>query len=245
MSCDAIISHLSKLRKIKLGFLCTPTDCHPIPEEAKLASEKEFANRWRKLCFTPIRFISNGRWLDRNMYCEPIHSDNGKDYYIVNAIVRRQGPNYVLAKRIQHWRSVLARSEGILVSTNIAPSSATSSVTHQRSFAWAYDGMDFFPPMEIFEEQTSSRLMGALLLHDLLNSQSSANPQVPLENQMEIFSDTAVHGGIWRMAYTMDSITEPSAAVHFVKLFLRSKATKFLVVIMITTPVGYRLYSRL
>ena len=35
LACDAIISKLASKRKdLAIAFLCTPTDCHPVPKEA-------------------------------------------------------------------------------------------------------------------------------------------------------------------------------------------------------------------
>ncbi len=40
----------------------------------------------------------------------PVKSADGKDeFYINDGIVVQQGPNYALAKRLQHWRAMLAR----------------------------------------------------------------------------------------------------------------------------------------
>lgn len=250
MSCDAICIFLTNLNwKINFAYLCTPTDCHPIPEEARDNSIQQYnQNSLSNLILSPVKVIGGGRWLKKNMNIDPIHgktySGEDKDYFIVNAIVSRQGPNYILAKRIQHWRAIYARANGFLVSTNIAPSTSTSSVVHQRSFAWAYDGMPFFPPMEIFDEKTSCQLMAILLMHDIQNPESKANPNNALDHPMELFSDCAVHGGIWRMAYTMDSITEPSAAIHFVKVFANSRLTKFGCFILLSA-VGYKISSKL
>ncbi len=46
-----------------------------------------------------------------------------------------------MAKRLQQWRAVLARSQGCTVSINIAPATATASVVHNKQFAAAYGGM--------------------------------------------------------------------------------------------------------
>ena len=61
----------------------------------------------------------------------------------------RQGPNYCLAKRIQHWRAIVARDEGHIVASNVAPSTATLSVVSNASFAVAYAGMHNFKPFEV------------------------------------------------------------------------------------------------
>jgi hypothetical protein len=121
---------------------------------------------------------------------------DGRTEHIVNALVVPQGPNYALAKTLQHWRAVVercvacpvitvrpcpapgfgerlserqsadnhlilsnallgacCRDQGHLVSSNIAPSTATISVVHNRSFAWAYGGYPYFVPMEIFNQE--------------------------------------------------------------------------------------------
>lgn len=49
-----------------------------------------------------------------------------------------QGPNYILAKRLQHWRAVIEFTKGHTISSNIAPSTATASVTSNAQFAAAY-----------------------------------------------------------------------------------------------------------
>lgn len=54
-----------------------------------------------------------------------------------------------LAKRLQHWRAMLAYQAGHVVSSNIAPSTATLSVVSNRTFAWAYGGMPYFKVVNI------------------------------------------------------------------------------------------------
>ena len=56
------------------------------------------------------------------------------------------GPNYALAKRMQHWRAMIAFDAGCTVSSNVAPSTATISVTSNKMFARAYIGMPYFKP---------------------------------------------------------------------------------------------------
>jgi len=41
---------------------------------------------------------------------------------------------------LQHWRAILSRSKGSLVSSNVAPATATASVVSNKSFALAYKG---------------------------------------------------------------------------------------------------------
>jgi hypothetical protein len=120
-----------------------------------------------------------------------------------------------LAKRMQHWRAVIARSKGSIVSSNVAPSTSTVSVTQNRTFAWAYEGMPYFKPYEIFAPETSKSVMIAILFHDLNNSESVANPKTKLANPNQLFSYGAFHGGTWRCAYEIDSIGESSVLLYF------------------------------
>eukprot|EP01047_Picozoa_sp_COSAG01_P004732 COSAG01_NODE_157_length_23722_cov_85.712568_16_plen_127_part_00 len=53
--------------------------------------------------------------------------------YLVDAVVPQQGPNYILAKRLQHWRAILTAAEGSNVSSSVAPATATASVLSNKA----------------------------------------------------------------------------------------------------------------
>jgi very-long-chain (3R)-3-hydroxyacyl-CoA dehydratase len=76
--------------------------------------------------------------------------------------------------------------------------------------------MKYFPPMEVFQQETSSAVMGALLVHDVQNERSSAHPTTVLSNPMCLFTETAVHGGAWRCAYKFNSLGVPSALLGLI-----------------------------
>jgi len=158
--------------------------------------------------------LSGGKFLRKNAK-KPVTAKNGENYYIVNGISVAQGPNYALAKRMQHWRAIIARSKGCIVSTNIAPSTSTVSVVHNRTFAWAYEGMPYFKPFEIFAPETSNAVMSALLFYDLNDPDSPASPKNKLSNPNQLFSYESFHGGVWRCAYEVDSIGEASVFIYF------------------------------
>ena len=108
-------------------------------------------------------------------YCKsnvlpPIEAKDGKKYYVVDGISVAQGPNYALAKRMQHWRAIIAHSIGCTVSSNIAPSTSTASVVQNRTFAWAYEGMPYFKPYEIATPEISNNVMTAILFSDLISN---------------------------------------------------------------------------
>lgn len=163
-----------------------------------------------------LSLLSGGKLLRKNAKA-PV-SGKGGDFYYVNGISVAQGPNYALAKRLQHWRAITARSKGCVVSSNIAPSTSTVSVVHNRTFAWAYEGMPYFRPFEIFAPETSNAVMSAMLLFDLNDPNSAGNPQTPLANPNQLFSFGGFHGGLWRCAYEVDSIGEASVFLYFGRL---------------------------
>jgi hypothetical protein len=165
-----------------------------------------------------MRFLSGGRYL-RNNAPEPFTDAQGQHSFdYVNGISVAQGPNYALAKRMQHWRAIVARSKGCIASSNIAPSTSTVSVVHNRTFAWAYEGMPYFKPFEIFAPETSNAVMSALLVYDLNDSKSVGNPKTKLDNPNQLFSYGSFHGGLWRCAYEVDSIGQASVLLYFSRM---------------------------
>eukprot|EP01061_Rhynchopus_euleeides_P042497 TRINITY_DN74125_c0_g1_i1.p1 TRINITY_DN74125_c0_g1~~TRINITY_DN74125_c0_g1_i1.p1 ORF type:complete len:721 (+),score=344.28 TRINITY_DN74125_c0_g1_i1:52-2214(+) len=207
---DAIIKDLVKTRKVKpaLAYLCTPTDAHVVPNSAMAMARQQYNRKpmWQGLCEVLLSF-AGGKFKMAKNFSKPVE---GTEHSVVDAIVADQGPNYILAKRLQHWRAILSRRDGCIVSTNIAPSTATKSVVSNKMFALAYQGMHNFKPVEVFYEDTSNAVMTALMLADLNDTTSAANPQSKLANPMCLFSDNSFHGGAWRCAYKFGAIGTPS-----------------------------------
>jgi len=217
VACDAIISRLCKAHKdTSIAFLCTPTDCHVIPDQAKEEMKKNYNNSplWIKL----LRTLGCGKILVKNALA-PVKQADGSEINIVDGIVTAQGPNYGLAKRIQHWRAVVARAEGHTVCSNVAPSTATKSVVSNAQFAAAYGGFHLIKPMEVMYQETSHAVMGCILVHDIRNPKSAANPSVKLANPLELFKYGAFHGGISRCGYKIDSIGEVCAVAFYLKQY--------------------------
>ena len=71
---------------------------------------------------------------------------------------------YRLAKRMQHWRSMVEYDTGHTVSSHIAPPTRTKSVLSNQIIGRAFGGMSFFEPNRPFDQETSSTLMAALLI---------------------------------------------------------------------------------
>ena len=203
MAADSVIVDLLDRRDdITLAFLATPTDVFMVP----MAAVEESRRRWDTrglsgLLQSPLRLL---RQFEPNY--PAIYADaRGREFGINDSLVPQQGPNYALAKRLQRWRALVARSAGTPVSVNVAPATRTASVVRNRALAAAYAGAGRFG-VEVFEPATSTALMAALLVHDLRNPAAAANPGTPLANPMDLFAATANHGGLWRAAYAPRSV---------------------------------------
>lgn len=189
---DALTQHLQTLRapgQVALSFLATPTDIFAVPSDAVEASAEAYdSRRVSKVLRGPLRTLSGGRLLRRNYV-------PGEDPGINDSVVVQQGPNYLLAKRIQRWRAAVARADGGHVSFHIAPPTRTRSVIKNRALAAAYAGAHRFG-IEVFEPGTSNTLMAALLVRDIMTG-----PRPSLGHPWVDEADAAVHGGLWRTAY--------------------------------------------
>ncbi|GAA2747363.1 hypothetical protein GCM10009868_36540 [Terrabacter aerolatus] len=191
MAVDALTRQVTASRgheDVALAFLATPTDVFAVPGAAVERSVDSYAHRrTSKVLRVPLRTVSGGRLLRRNYV-------PGQDPGINDSVVLQQGPNYLLAKRLQRWRATAYRADGGLVSFKVAPPTRTRSVVKNRALAAAYAGAHRFG-IEVFEPGTANTLMAALLVHDL----RTGAPAQPSAWQDEAYA--AVHGGLWTSAY--------------------------------------------
>lgn len=209
VACDCIMEHLCKARKdTAVAFLGTPTDAHVVTKEAAEAASSAYrsAAPWMKLwealgVLKPNKMITSG------------------DLQFIDAVLVDQGPNYILAKRMQHWRAMVARADGHIASSSVSPSTATASVTSNASFAAAYGGMHIFKPLEVAFPELSMTMMGALLIHDLRNPKSAANPKTELKHPLCLFQATSFHGGIYRCPYALASTGIPCALKYYCTVY--------------------------
>jgi len=194
---DALTVRLAAERRdVALAFLATPTDVFAVPAEAVVQSARAYAGRSpaAKLGSWPLRALSGGRLL-RPAY--PAGADPG----ICDSLIAQQGPNYVLAKRLQRWRATVAQAGGATVSMNVAPPTRTRSVTKNRMLAAAYAGAGRFG-VEVFEPATTKTLMAALLVHDLETGGGPAQDGTGQAHPWQDEARAAAHGGLWRIAFT-------------------------------------------
>lgn len=202
MAMDSIMDYVSQQKAdTSLMFMCTPTDVYAVPEEIVNAAQDKYQARGKvqKLLTQSVAKISAQHFFKQNNNQTTL-AENGKSYGIADCLVVEQGPNYALAKRIQQWRSTVARHQGQRVSINIAPSTTTRSVTKNPLLKAAFNGAKLFD-VESFNPETTNALMAALWIHDLRNPSSVANPETPLDHPLELIMSGANHGGLWRVAY--------------------------------------------
>lgn len=200
---------------VSYAYLATPTDVFAVPEDAvAMARDKWEQRRTRRLLQAPLHLAN----LFEPAYRDTVIDDSGREIGISDCLVPTQGPNYALAKRLQRWRAIVARDAGHVVSLNVAPATRTRSVVKNRALAAAYAGASQFG-IEVFQPSTANTLMAALLVRDLRDPQAAASPNRDLHNPMDLFSDAANHGGLWRAAYEPRSVLSLAAVLG---LFVRN-----------------------
>ncbi|MCH9816596.1 MAG: hypothetical protein K0U64_09135 [Actinomycetia bacterium] len=210
MACDLISEALVALNPdSSLGFLATPTDAFEVPMDVVDDSRAQ----WNKHLVTrltrrPLKLAN----LFQPNYRRLAHRANGAAIGIADSIVPQQGPNYLLAKRMQRWRAVVARERGTRVSLNVAPATRTQSVVKNKMMAAAFLGASRFG-IDVFEPDTCNAVMSALLVRDLRDPTAAANPQTPLQYPAELFVESAAHGYLWRSPYSPGSVLGVAAVL--------------------------------
>ena len=197
-----------------LSFLATPTDAWAVPSEVVHASQDRWDARGASSAAQlPLRVTAG---LFTPNYTRTWPGERGLNMGICDAVVPQQGPNYLLAKRLQHWRALVSRDAGQPVSFNVMAATRTTSVVKNRLLAAAYTGASRFG-IEVFKPETSNALAAALFVHDLRNPKSAARPNVRLAHPYQQYQRTANHGGLWRMAYTPRSVLSIAAVLGLFK----------------------------
>lgn len=196
---DAIAAAVRASRgsSVGLAYLATPTDVYARPIAARRNALDRWEHRpwWMRVTGTPLRPNQVGSVLSS--------VEDSYQFDIVDATVAQQGPNYLLAKRIQQWRAMVAWSEGAVVSANIAPSSFTKSVTKAVLLHAAFNGTQSFPPIEVFEPDTSNHVMALALMFDIFFEDSFAHQggRSRIINPIFLWTENCWHGGTLLVPY--------------------------------------------
>ena len=213
MAMDALMARRSDARhEHTLMFMATPTDVFAVSPPVAEAAMQRWAQRspTRRAIDAGLRALSGGRLMQPHVTGLQ-RADDGDGYGIVDCAVIEQGPNYALAKRLQQWRTVVARDAGQRVSLNVTPSTTTASVTHNRALKAGFDGAHLFG-VEVFAPETTHALAAALWVHDLRCTTQAGDPATTNENPLLRLAETANHGGLWRVPYLPRSAL-PLAAI--------------------------------
>jgi hypothetical protein len=218
MAMDAIaMACVAAEPRCTLAWMATPTDVFAVPQPLAEAVMHAYDERGtlKRLAQAGLRAGSGGRSFVPHIEAL-VPAEDGSRWGVVDCLVVEQGPNYALAKRLQQWRALVARADGQVASINVAPSTTTASVLSNPALAAGFRGAKAFD-IEVFEPDTTHALMAALWVHDLRNAQGSAHPSVPLAHPLQLLSEGANHGGLWRVPYLPRSVLPFAALLGMMK----------------------------
>lgn len=216
MACDAISIFLIDTLgrdQVTLAYLATPTDAFQVPMEIVDDAREQW--RHHLLARFTRRPLALANLFQPN-YRRLVQQADGGTVGVADCLIEQQGPNYLLAKRMQRWRATVCRVDGVHVSLNVAPSTRTQSVIRNKLMAAAYGGASRFG-IEVFEPETCNAVMAALLVRDLRDPASYANPAVSLDHPADLFSQAAAHGGMWRSPYDPRSVLKAAAVLGMIE----------------------------
>ena len=185
--------------KLALSWLATPTDSAPGPSSIGLRALARFGSR------PPSHIIRDSLLglINAARIAKPKFYDgtDGEKLSLIDASVQQQGPSYSFSKRTQRWRAYLAHYSGVKVSYAISPPARTNSVLRHKILRASYQGAPLFG-VKPFEVKVAKSAAAAVLARDLNDPASFANK----ETTTELHCFSAVHGGLWGLAYRPRSI---------------------------------------
>ena len=192
---------MEKFSKENLAFswLATPTDSTPGPASIGQGRLNRFAKRsvGRIIRDSFLGLVSAARPAKPKFF----DSETGEKLTLVDASVQQQGPSYSFSKRTQRWRAYLAHFAGIRVSYQISPPARTHSVLRHRILRASYQGAPLFG-VKPFEVDVAKSASAAVLVRDVMDPTAYSNRNTTTD--LQCFS--AIHGGLWSLAYQTRSI---------------------------------------
>jgi hypothetical protein len=185
--------------KLALSWLATPTDSAPGPASIGLRAMARFGSR------SPSQIIRDSLLglINAARPAKPKFYDgtDGEKLALVDASVQQQGPSYSFSKRTQRWRAYLAHYSGVKISYAISPPARTNSVLRHKILRASYKGAPLFG-VKPFEVKIAKSAAAAVLARDLNDPTSFQT----METTTELHTFSAVHGGLWGLAYRPRSI---------------------------------------
>ena len=185
--------------KLALSWLATPTDSAPGPASiGHRALERFGSRRAAHILRDSLLGIFNAARAAKPKFYD---GANGEKLALIDASVQQQGPSYSFSKRTQRWRAYLAHYSGVKVSYAISPPARTNSVLRHKILRASYQGAPLFG-VQPFEVKVAKSAAAAVLARDLNDPNSFTNKYTTTE----LHSYSAVHGGLWGLAYRPRSI---------------------------------------
>ena len=185
--------------KLALSWLATPTDSAPGPASiGHRALERFGSRRAAHILRDSLLGIFNAARPAKPKFYD---GANGEKLALIDASVQQQGPSYSFSKRTQRWRAYLAHYSGVKVSYAISPPARTNSVLRHKILRASYQGSPLFG-VQPFEVKVAKSAAAAVLARDLNDPNSFTNKYTTTE----LHSFSAVHGGLWGLAYRPRSI---------------------------------------
>ena len=185
--------------KLALSWLATPTDSAPGPASIGSRAIARFGSRSPSHIIRDslLGLINAARGAKPKFY----EGSQGEKLALIDASVQQQGPSYSFSKRTQRWRAYLAHYSGVKVSYAISPPARTNSVLRHKILRASYQGAPLFG-VRPFEVKVAKSAAAAVLVRDLNDEASFTNKGTTTE----LHSFSAIHGGLWGLAYRPRSI---------------------------------------
>ncbi len=183
---------------VAMTWLGTPTDSLMTPQahfEARLA---RFEARTVRTKVRDAMFSAAGLGKLSSPPLLDLHEICGQQYVRVDCSADMQGPNYLLAKRSQRWRAMVAAAEGTPVAYCVSPAARTHSVLDHKILRATYRGAPGFG-VRPFEVEETQQLTAQLMLSLVNQPVSAAEPSA-------LYLERAIHGGLWTSVYNPQQI---------------------------------------
>lgn len=185
--------------KLALSWLATPTDSAPGPVSIAERAVASFESRSPgKIVRDSFLGLINAARPARPKFFD---GTDGEKLALIDASVQQQGPSYSFSKRTQRWRAYLAHYSGVKISYAISPPARTNSVLRHKILRASYRGAPLFG-IKPFEVKIAKSASAAVLVRDLHDPASFQNK----ETTTDLHSFSAIHGGLWGLAYRPRSI---------------------------------------
>jgi hypothetical protein len=185
--------------KLVLSWLATPTDSTAGPASIGHDQQARFSKRSSMhVIRDSFLGIINAARAAKPKYFD---SESGEKLMLVDASVQQQGPSYSFSKRTQRWRAYLAHYAGFRVSYQVSPPARTNSVLSHKILRASYQGAPLFG-VKPFEVDVAKSASAAALVRDVMDPKAYSNKETTTE--LQCFS--AIHGGLWRIAYRPKSV---------------------------------------